>query len=223
MTAKDLLYTYFEYQSIWSHEDRMYEYPAKVRMEQLEALQTAFGLTKAHIGFWQRARLFFKGKRRELSRAKHLNRLSNLEYLGQGEFLHDRPYEDNSEVLEMAGNKIKELYFDLPEEMLNRRISIGWMFNDLMQFRQKIHTALYPHEEMLDGFYVGLKYSQYLQSELKKVILDNLDPIDDVLWMILDPEKRDIPIDTLIAEYAYPDVDLEKVDLEWKTREGKLM
>lgn len=223
MNAKDLLYTYFEYQNIWAHEDRAYEYPSKVRREQLEALQSAFGLTKEHVSLWHRIKLFTQGKKRELSRARHLNRLTNLEYLGQGEFLHDRPYEENNEVLEMAGNKIKELYYDLPEEMLNRRISIGWMFNDLMQFRQKVHNAMYPHEEMLDGFYVGLKYSQYLQTELKKVILDNLDPIDDVLWLILDPQKRDIPLEDLIANHNYPDVDLEKVDLEWKTRDGKLL
>ena len=69
---------------------------------------------------------------------------------------------------------------------------------------------------MDDGFSVGLVYSKYLQSELKKIILDNIEEIDETLWLIIDPQKREIDLETMKSKYNYQDVDLGKIDLEWR-------
>lgn len=70
---------------------------------------------------------------------------------------------------------------------------------------------------MLEGFSVGLLYSHYLQGQLKKIIIENLDEIDETLWLILDPKQGDIDIKTLVENFNYPNEDLEKIDLEWRT------
>jgi hypothetical protein len=136
--------------------------------------------------------------------------------LTQGEFLHDRPYEKNQELTERAINKIKELYEHAPENRMKRPVDIGWMFNSLMNFRQEIYKVAYPTAGMLEGFSVGLIYSQYLQSELKGLIRENLENIDNTLWLILDPQQRDIDIEELKSKYNYPDVDLDKINLDWR-------
>lgn len=155
------------------------------------------------------------GKKGELARAKQLNKLTNIQYLIQGEFLHDRPYEENQELTVHAINKMKELYEHPPEDRMKRPVDIGWMFNSLLNFRQEIYKVAYPNGGMLEGFSVGLIYSQYLQAELKSLIRANLDDIDNTLWLILDPQKREIDIEQLKSNFYYPDVDLDKIDLNW--------
>jgi hypothetical protein len=70
------------------------------------------------------------------------------------------------------------------------------------------------NEGMLEGFSVGLIYSQHLQSEIKNLIRENLEEIDNTLWLILDPKQREIDIEEVENRFDYPDVDLGEIDLE---------
>ncbi|MGV6862220.1 MAG: hypothetical protein ACWA41_10630 [Putridiphycobacter sp.] len=216
MTAKDLLHKLLDYNYLWTRADLLNDKPSVIRRQQIEALLEAFGLSKKYVNPLVQIKYSIVGKKEELSRAKQLNKLTNIQYLTKGEFLHDRPYEDNQELTERAINKIKELYEHAPEDRMKRPVDIGWMFNSLLNFRQEIYKVAYPNGGMLEGFSVGLIYSQYLQSELKGLIEDNLDNIDNTLWLILDPQLREIDIEELKSKYNYPDVDLDKIDLDWR-------
>ncbi len=216
MTAKDLLYKILDYNYLWTRADLINDKPSVIRRQQIESLLDAFGLSKKYVNPLVQIKYSIVGKKEESSRAKKLNKLTNIEYLQRGEFLHDRPYEDNQELSDRAIMKIKELYESNPEERKKRPVDIGWMFNSLLNFRQEIYKVAYPSGGMLEGFSIGLIYSQYLQSELKKLIKGNLEEIDNTLWLILDPKQRDINIDELKNKYGYPDVDLEKIDLDWR-------
>ncbi|MCH2225056.1 MAG: hypothetical protein MK066_09835 [Crocinitomicaceae bacterium] len=216
MTAKDLLHKILDYNYLWSRSDLLNDKPSVLRRQQIESLLDAFGLSKKHVNPLVQIKYSIVGEKDKLSRAKQLNKLTNIQYLMQGEFLHDRPYEENMELAERAINKIKEMYKHAPEDRMNRPVDIGWMFNNLFNFRQEIYKVASPNEGMLEGFSVGLIYSKYLQSELKKLITDNLDDIDDTLWLILDPKKREFDIEELKSRFNYPDVDLDKIDLDWR-------
>ena len=67
---------------------------------------------------------------------------------------------------------------------------------------------------MLEGFSVGLFYSQELQNQLKELIRANLSDIDDTLWLLLDPARRDVALPRLVQDYGY--ADLAAIDLEWR-------
>lgn len=216
MTAKDLLYKLLDYNYLWASASLKNDKPSVIRRQQIEALLEAFGLSKKYVNPLVQIKYYIAGKKGKLSRSKQLNKLTNIQYLTQGEFLHDRPYEENRELTERAINKIKELYEHPPENRMKRPVDIGWMFNSLLNFRQEIYKIAYPNEGMLEGFSVGLIYSKYLQAELKSLIKDNLGNIDYTLWLILDPEQRDIDIEELKSKYKYPDVDLDKIDLDWR-------
>ncbi len=217
MTAKDLLYKILDYKYLWSSPDRINEKPSKLRIAQIDSLQDAFGLSKKYVNPLVQIKYWTGGQKEKLTRSIHLNKLSNLDYLLQGEFLHDRAIEKNKDLNQISTKKIKELFKSLPDEWINKPLDIGWLFNDLFNFRLGLYKVAYPTEGMLEGFSVGLHYSKYLQSEIKKVINDNLGQIDETLWMILDPEKRNIEIDILESKYNYHNTDFEKIDLEWRT------
>ena len=65
---------------------------------------------------------------------------------------------------------------------------------------------------MLEGFSAGLHYSFHLQHKLKAIITNNLNDIDETLWLIMDPTKRDIEMST----YKYVDHDFKALDLAWR-------
>ena len=217
MTAKDLLHKILDYKYLWSSPDRINEKPSRLRIAQIDSLQDAFGLSKKYVNPLVQIKYWTGGQKEKLTRSKHLNKLSNLDYLLKGEFLHDRPVDNNKELSQISTKRIKELFKSLPDEWINKPVDFGWMFNDLFNFRLAIYKVAYPSEGMLEGFSVGLHYSKYLKSEIKKTINNNLGQIDDTLWMILDPEKKDIEINVLENEYNYKNNDLEKIDLEWRT------
>ncbi|WP_276501832.1 hypothetical protein [Terrimonas pollutisoli] len=212
MTAKDLLNKILDYNYLWLSPNRKNSIPAKIRLSQIEALQEAFGLTKKYVNPLVQIKYSFTGNKDKLDRAKHLNKLTNLEYLLNGEFLYDREKVANKELSEKIATRITSLYPDLTEYIHQKPVDIGWLFNDLLNFRQEIYKITYPNDGMLEGFSAGLHYSFYLQRQLKEIINNNLSEIDETLWLILDPTKRELSK----KEINYPDADLENIDLEWR-------
>lgn len=55
-------------------------------------------------------------------------------------------------------------------------------------------------------------YSLHLRQKFMGAMNDNLSEVDDVLCMLIDPEKRTFKED----EIEYPAFDLEAIDEEWK-------
>ena len=138
--------------------------------------------------------------------------MTYLEYLLNGEFLYDREKEANKELSDRVITKIIDLYPELTDYIREKPVDIRWLFNDLLNFRQDVYEITYPNGGVLEGFSTGLHYSFYLQGQLKEIIKNNLSDIDETLWLILDPAKRELGKD----EINYPEVDLDNIDLEWR-------
>lgn len=185
--------------------------PAKIRLSQIEVLQDALGLSKKYVNPLIQIKYSFAGEKQKLNRAKQLNKLTNLEYLLQGEFLFDREKDENLELQKKIITTITSLYPDMEKYINFRSIDIHWLFNDLINFRQEVYRLTYPNEGMLEGFSAGLHYSFFLKANLKKIIKDNLPEIDETLWLILDPAKKVLNK----AEINYPEADLEHIDSAW--------
>ncbi|RPD50228.1 hypothetical protein DNI29_05375 [Hymenobacter sediminis] len=215
MTAKDLLQKILDYRYLWASSYAS-DKPATIRLAQINTLLEAFGLTKKHVNPLMQVKYSILGKKQELERSHYLNGLTNLEYVLKGEFLRDRPYEENQELITQALITMREIYPHVPEEHMVRPVNIGWMYNWLLNFRQQVYEVAYPNRGMDEGFSVGLLYGKELGNKLKDLIRDNTECIDNVLWLILDPLKRDIEIEKLIQQYGYQDVNLDSIDLEWR-------
>lgn len=177
MTAKDLLLKYLDYQYLWVLPQRIDSRPGKVRLAQIESLQEAFGLSKGSLNPNVKME-------RTPGVNQYLDNMSNIEYLKQGLFLGNRPYEENRELVDEAIERVRVVFGDIPESRKSRPVGLGLMFNDLLSFRQKIFEITYPSHGMLEGFSIGLYYSQTLQADLKGIILEHLASIDITLTWI---------------------------------------
>ncbi len=216
MTAKDLLYKILDYHYLWTLPQNKKSKPAKLRYQQIETLLDAFGLTKKKVNPLVQIKYTIAGNKEGLDRARVLNKLTNLEYLLRGEFLHDREKDAHAELNKTIIETITTLYPIMTEHINRRPVDIGWLFNNLLHFRQEVYNLTYPNGGMLEGFSAGLHYSFYLQDKLKALITDNLNEIDETLWLILDPTKRDLEMHTLVSKYNYVDHNFNAIDLEWR-------
>jgi len=216
MTAKDLLYKILDYQYLWILPHNQNSKPAKLRLEQIESLLEAFGLTKKQVNPLVQIKYLIGGDKEGMERSKYLRKLTNLQYLLGGEFLRDRENDANAEISEKIIKTITSLYPYIGEETARTSLHISWLFNNLMSFRQQVYKLIYPNGGMDEGFSAGLHYSFYLQSKLKTLITENLHEIDETLWLILDPTKREIEMDILVSKYKYINHDFRAIDLDWR-------
>ncbi|MBA3285569.1 MAG: hypothetical protein H0U27_10995 [Nitrosopumilus sp.] len=211
MTAKDLLCKILDYNYLWSSPDRKNSKPAKIRLSQIEILLKAFGLTKKNVNPIVQVTYSIMGNKEKLTRAQKLNTLTNLEYVLKGEFLHDRKKDANKELLDKVLVKITALYPEHLEDIKLKHYDMRLLFNDLLRYRQDIYKITNPVEGIVEGFSCGLHYSFYLQKQLNDIIITNVSEIDETLWQILDPLKKDISKEAI----NYPDPDLDEIDREW--------
>ncbi|WP_347069836.1 hypothetical protein [Flavobacterium sp. WV_118_3] len=216
MTAKDLLYKILDYQYLWALPHNKNSKPANLRLEQMESLLDAFGLAKKNIDPLVQIKDFISGDKESVDRAKRLKKLTNLDYLVQGEFLYDREDHENAVLSEKVRETIISLYPNMTAHINERPINISWLYNNLFLFRKEVYKLTYPNGGMAEGFSAGLHYSFYLQNKLKTCITDNLNEIDETLWLILDPAKRDIDMNTLVSQYNYIDHDFKAIDFDWE-------
>ena len=126
----------------------------------------AFEISKENINPLIKIKYFVTGKSKELSRAKKLSGLNNLEYFEEGEFLNDREKIENQELIKriqnLAEEKVPRIY-----ESRKDRISIGWLFNDLIRFRKQIYEISHPWGGFDEGFDISLYYGKVHQEKLK--------------------------------------------------------
>jgi len=203
MTAKDLLRKVFDYQYLWALPQRLNSKPAMIRRAQIESLQMALGLSQKNFN-------------------SDLKSLSAIEYLVRGQFLLDRPMEQNSEIADRVAFTIRQISPHSFEEKTIDPGNIQWMFIDLLNFRFEIYKLTYPNSETVEVISPGLLYSQYLQHQIQEMIKNNLEEIDETLWILLDPERRTFSKQALVEDYAYPEEDLTKIDHEWRAGNQEL-
>lgn len=211
MTAKDLLHKYLEYACDWyMHE----EYSSStLRLQQILSLLEALELTRKYADP-NTGITYFRGKGQQ-TRAEYLAELTDLEYFVQGEFFHDRTEEANKEIINRAIETVIGNWQHL-QDFRNKPVEAGGIFGDLLSFRIDVYRLIHSGGMMMEGFSVGFAYCMHLRHKLIKTLEENLEEIDETLSQLIDPQKRDIPLETMVTQFNYPDVDLGEHDRQFR-------
>jgi hypothetical protein len=94
------------------------------------------------------------------------------------------------------------------------RYQLPQFFAILVDYRMRVHHLLSFSNGLLES--TGLyRYAHSMAGDLNSVIAAQVDVIDDILAMLICPERTHYTMDQLVREYGYPDVDLLEIDAEW--------
>lgn len=164
MTAKDLLYKILDYRYLWILPQNRGSKPATLRLEQIESLLEAFGLTKKSANPFLQKDYSMLGVKQKLGSESYLNETVSLDYLVSGYVLRDRDNDEHTELSRKVIETIAALYPEMEDYINQRPINIQWLFSDLLSFRQEVYQLTYPNGGMLEGFSAGLHYSFYFRT-----------------------------------------------------------
>ncbi|MEL6731977.1 MAG: hypothetical protein AAFP83_12675, partial [Bacteroidota bacterium] len=199
MTAKDLLHVYLDYVNSWIHPSNTDILPAKMRLQQIHALQKAFGLQKPYgpdegvikpledregeaVILNDQVEAFILTSK---PRKQRIEEMSHLAYLEKGEFLIDRPQSSQDTFIKKVREKVGEVVN--PRLSQSSPIRLNALFSMLLQFRLQAYALIHPPLNFRLGFSMHRAYSDMLQYRVKKILNENLEEIDHTLWELLDP------------------------------------
>lgn len=200
MTANEFLKKYFEYKCYWSVRHGTNNKPAEIRRKQLLSVMTAFeispvseNITDANktFSFFEKG-MFLKGKNNE-------KRYTELE----------------EKIIEFA-DKIIDKRYSLNEDW-KKNISYQYVFKELLSFRKEIESLYVSKGGIrLEGFgSISEHFSKYQKGKILKALKTEITEVDNVLCLLIDPEKRNFSISVLEEKYGYPKEDLSKISTDW--------
>lgn len=88
-------------------------------------------------------------------------------------------------------------------------------FQSLLQYREEIEQCLW----FGSGYYqmssklVNAAYGQIWRSA--ETIRNEIMPIDQIIVSLISPEEKCFPVDHLVNNYDFPNVDITSVDMDW--------
>jgi hypothetical protein len=195
LTAIDVINQFLEFQlmvpdtALWKESELRENLPKLYRLNQLRALFLAFDLGKL------------------------------TEFEGGG-FVKNRP----PEAYQTIWDKVQKDFKDLGESteihrlnVMNEKESTRYiisLFERLFLYRKKLFEVLAFNSGVLAAS--GLYYYAFRKTEnFNQIIKANLESIDNIIGLIISPDRQSFPRKQLIEEFGYPDVDLSEIDMEW--------
>lgn len=219
MNAKDLLHKYLDYKCFWSDHYHVRSKPANIRLNQISILLESLGILKANVNPNLKIKYLVQKNPFAISRSDKILDLSELEYFETGEFLHDRDFNENKDLIQ----KIEKLgksksYTDYQlQHFFRGNFSLIHLFEDLLSFRREIFKVTNPPKNIGSGLDLAIDFGRVKSEKLKKLIRENTSEIDEILCLLIDPKKQEISKEELIQKFKYQDVDLKEIDLKYRT------
>ncbi|MBI5591826.1 MAG: hypothetical protein HY881_15245 [Deltaproteobacteria bacterium] len=128
----------------------------------------------------------------------------------EGKFIHSEHHRYDS--------LLSKLSVEFPEEMNHSAwtddVRLPRFFATLFSYRMRVERVLSFSDLILtaSGLF-KLAYDKIC--ELNGIIQNNIVNIDDILAALISPEMAAFPIEQIVRDYGYPDVNLCEIDGDW--------
>ena len=229
LTARDLLYKALDYDGFWNSSKRMRDSESsKARKLQLDSLLHAFQISKKNAkaasqlpdrtgkenvvikSFYSSSR-----NRKSLERLDYIKTLNDFQYLTYGEFIADIDREKYQDTLKHIVTLVKTIFLDETKIIDQNSINLVRLFHNLYSFR---HIAYNTFETSFlkltrsQDFLIEEEYCYFFKQAFIRKIPDNFTEIDELLCILIDPEKKSFSED----EVNYQEFDFDAIDLNWQ-------
>ena len=226
LTSKDLLYKALEYDVFWNSSKKMRDStPSECRKQQLDKLLEAFGITKKNAkaatqvphnlpeGHTAEMIYTVSGSSKSMSRLEYIKTLTDFKYFSTGEFIADA---DRAKYQALIAQIIATATTIFPEQskLIGKEpVNLVQLFRSVYNFRLSLyHMFHYSFIKKTNAaFSLEDDYSLHLQKKFMLTMNDNFSEADELLCMLIDPEKRSFKED----EIAFPGYDFAAIDEAW--------
>ena len=215
MTVKDLLYKYLDYRSRWTVEHMAKSKPGMVRLKQINALLDAFGLSKKYAN--PEVETYYSSQEYgRLNRQDYLKRLTDMEYMAQGEFLRDNPIPSDGPLVERLLEELRKGGGYVPGKLNKHFPALNILWGEMLRLRYGIFDLTQHHVTIYEGYIIGLHYSGAMKRMISEKLEEPIARMDSVLCEIMDPKGRTFSEADLIADYGFPsEEELREAEVEW--------
>ncbi|KAB2890958.1 MAG: hypothetical protein F9K32_06390 [Desulfobulbaceae bacterium] len=159
---------------------------------------------------WQEEQLADNPPR--LYRLKQLNAIlrafdiNDLVEFRNGDFIEKDAHDRYEEVISLIS---------LGSACVSIRDDLQACFCSLLQYREEIEKGLW----FGSGYYhIGSKILNTTYNHIWQSIAEiraSLSSIDQIIIGFISPDKKRIPIEHLVCDFNFPDVDIASIDMEW--------
>ncbi len=229
LTAKNLLYKALDYDGFWNSSKRMRDSePSKARKRQLDSLLHAFQISKKNAKsssqiqartteknvVWETIYSTSKSKK-SLGRLEYIKTINDFQYLTYGEFLADIDREKYRDTLQHIVTLVETIFPDETKIIDQNSINLVSLFRNLYSFRHLAYNTFETSFLKLarsQDFLSEEEYCYFYKQAFIRKIPENFTEIDELLCILIDPEKRSFTE----SEVNYPVFDLDILDLNWQ-------
>ncbi len=232
LTSKDLLYKALDYDGFWNGSKKMRDsIPSECRKLQLDKLLEAFGITKKNAkaatqaphnlpeGHTAEMIYAVSGSSKSMNRLEYIKTLADFKYFSSGEFLADA---DRAKYQPLIAQIIATATTIFPAQstLIDKEpVNLVQLFWNVYNFRLSVyHMFHYSFSKKASAeFSLEDDYSLHLRKDFIKAMNNNLSEADELLCMLIDPEKRSFKED----EIAFPVYDFTAIDAAWHNESRK--
>ncbi|MGK7397957.1 MAG: hypothetical protein ACNS62_25515 [Candidatus Cyclobacteriaceae bacterium M3_2C_046] len=213
LNAKDLLYLLLDYFSFWNRDEVKVDKPSAIRRQQILSLSSALNIFNVSDNSED-------SKPKLIDQSEHWDALFQnryLDYLKHGRFIHLRPAKSYQPVQDQLYQHLEYLKEKkgLPKSYKPSSIYMEYVFDDLFNFRLKVFSLFRDYFTSDGSFSLERSFYKSKKKACEESLKEDIEKIDQILCLILDPARQQIPLSTLMNLYQFPDVNPGSLDSDW--------
>ncbi len=105
--------------------------------------------------------------------------------------------------------------FELEKESM-RQIGVKMIYQHFINFSETIRNTLNFNSGWVETGMINSRYIIHKTNQLLKTIdVNKLKEVEELIALVIDPKQQSFTKGELIRKYNYPDVDLQKIDLNY--------
>ena len=196
-SAYDFLMKFYEFKGMvpntseWHLKKLRSNPPRYYRLLELQSLMRAFNIGDNLLEDFQNQRF--------------LNQRNNTDF---------EPIYKDIETYAMS-NEFEKKRFESEKDRI-RIIGIKMIYEYFINFSETVRNTLNFNSGWIETGTINSRYVIHKTSQLLKTIdVNKLKEIEELIALIIDPENQSFTKGELIRNYDFPDVDLQKIDLEY--------
>ena len=208
-TGIDLLNKIFEFIEVtpdpgkWNLKSLKDNPPRYIRLQQIEALLSAFFEKKEPTGFLEKTKTFFTGSFK-----------ATIETILSGEFIKERTTENYAELIAFMKNTIEEKE---PTKDTTIDINVAKLvtpFKQLAKYKRQAMYLLTLNSGWLEAGSFTSRFSIYLTNSVSSTLADKFATLDKALELFINPQHLSFTEEELKAKFGFPlnkptDIDMD--------------